>query len=88
MADLKPYTREIARWYNSIKFKHMKLVDGWGYEIDGEALEDAKDFLVRSLSGKTQGELNSMLDPEFNELYEQCRIHAWLDEEEEKQKNS
>ena len=85
---LKPFTRAIAREYRIIKYKNMRVTEAWIGEVDWVWLEEAKDFLVMSLTGKTKKEIDEMDDYEFKKLHEECLTHAWLDKEEEKQKNS
>lgn len=88
MVALKPYTRAVAKEYRKILFKNMEVSsDMENIKPDMASVEDAKDFLVISLTGKSQKQIDEMNPKEFEEIYSKCCEHVWFDNEEKIQKN-
>lgn len=87
MVELKPYTRKVARGYNKVRRANLTLSENGMPKPDMWSLEEAKDYIVRELAGKSQSEIDKMSPEEFDGLYEKCIKHAWLDKEDEASKN-
>lgn len=70
------YTRAIDKWFKNILYKDFSIGvwdEASTSKFSPMVLEEANDFLVKSLTNLTDDEINSLSNKDYIDLLEECK---------------
>jgi len=69
---MKPFiTRKIKREFNELLLKGAEVWADWQFKVSADNVERANDYLVKSMTEKTQEEIDEMSQEEFEKILKQ-----------------
>lgn len=66
------WTRWDQKGYNELIYAWSKVSNEWKFDINMASLDNANDFLVKTLTGLTDQEISSMSNNDYVVLLEKC----------------
>lgn len=70
------YTRAIDKWFKNILYKDFSIgvwEEANTSKFSPMVLEEANDFLVKSLTNLTEEEINSLSIKDYSEVLDECK---------------